>query len=655
VVAEPSNAPRGDDRLLVEAYRRGDLTALDEVFAAHYGRLVQQAERRLGNRHDAEDVVQEAMARALRSLPTIGSTGEFRVGAWLSRIVSNLCHDLGRRSASERRAVDRMASQGRGGDVVEDIAELGTDGQLVQAVRDGLIALPPSQREAFVLRVVEGLEYAELALSTGVSEDNARARVARARTSLRRRMSVVGAANVGGMLLACSAACYDRVSRVVHRGRLPTEGPGMSVGHLAQLSMTVSQVASTPVGQGAVGASAGSGGVVVGLVAAVATLTGGAAVIAPSAFGVASPSSHVLVVSSKVPSPSASTPAATPDPQTTGMTSDNVAPTAMVSSTSTTISSTPGPVRNGVTADTLRGTTARSPTPVVVDLDAWIMQAITGSGVIAGTTTPVSTKGSVVAGGSATTTTSTTTSGSTTPGLPTTPDTATTGTTSPGLTTSGTTTTVGTTAAETTTSETQTPGTQTPGTQTPGTQTPGTQTPGTTTASTAGGVTTPPPTAACPWDDGPVALPPAPASPVVWSVLQTGDVSLPSAGNAPALPSYEGLLQPAQTVLSPEPVVVAAEACFAPDSSALVFNLTVKGVEGRGTAALVSSTTFGDETDYLYRGTFSPTSGQVLPSNTTPTFVGQVDVNSGAGTISLALAFYAGSPVVTTGSAPGGS
>jgi RNA polymerase sigma-70 factor (ECF subfamily) len=161
----------------------------DDAFAAvalpHLDAAYNLARWLTGNRADAEDVVQEAMVRALTYFPS------FRGGssrAWILQIVRNTAY-----GALKARRGERLAMQADLDDdaSVEDIPDP-TDGpektlimssDLAQA--DALIeSLPAELREALVLRELEDLSYREIAHVTSVPIGTVMSRLWRARRLL---------------------------------------------------------------------------------------------------------------------------------------------------------------------------------------------------------------------------------------------------------------------------------------------------------------------------------------------------------------------------------------------------------------------------------------------------------------------------------------
>src|SRR5437667_7039190 len=82
---------------LLAACRRGDRAAFEEVVRRTYRHVYTQALRIVGDRHEAEDVAQEAYLRVFRGLA--GFRGEAQFETWLYRIVANTAMNHLRRRA----------------------------------------------------------------------------------------------------------------------------------------------------------------------------------------------------------------------------------------------------------------------------------------------------------------------------------------------------------------------------------------------------------------------------------------------------------------------------------------------------------------------------------------------------------------------------
>ena len=136
------------------------------------------AQRMLGDRAEAEDVAQEAMLRLWRMAPD-WRPGVAQVSTWLYRVTANLCTDRLRR----RRTVDLDAAgevaDGRPGAVQDLIAA-----DRIAALDAALSALPDRQRQAVVLRHLEGLSNPEIADILGIGVEAVESLTARGRRAL---------------------------------------------------------------------------------------------------------------------------------------------------------------------------------------------------------------------------------------------------------------------------------------------------------------------------------------------------------------------------------------------------------------------------------------------------------------------------------------
>ena len=181
-------ALRLEDRDLVLAYQGGDDEAFAELVREYRPQLLNHARRRLSCNESAEDAVQETLVRALRAMPRFN--GNYLVGPWLHRILANVCIDEGNRRRREGEKTERAAVNDTALQATPSVeTELGLDLDLSE-LADAVEGLSEPYREALHMRFVEELSYDEMAEAAGVTEDNARARVSRARTALRAAMRV---------------------------------------------------------------------------------------------------------------------------------------------------------------------------------------------------------------------------------------------------------------------------------------------------------------------------------------------------------------------------------------------------------------------------------------------------------------------------------
>ena len=147
----------------------------DGWVAARGPALLRLAYTLTGNAADAEDVVQEALARALPRWNRISRVED--VDAYVRRMVINANTSWWRKFRRRESPVELVRDE----TVVGPGEEFDDKRRLWLACH----ALPESQRTAVVLRYYEQLEYAEIAALTGVREGSVRARVSRGLAALR--------------------------------------------------------------------------------------------------------------------------------------------------------------------------------------------------------------------------------------------------------------------------------------------------------------------------------------------------------------------------------------------------------------------------------------------------------------------------------------
>lgn len=171
------------------------MRAFDGLARAHEGALYSHVARILGPGADAEDVVQDAFVSAWRSISGFEGTS-FR--AWLFRIARNRAIDLIR--ARKRRAELSLdppdddgdpgwAEPAAGGPTLSDIA---AGAEARAAVEAALALLPVEQRDALLLRDVEGFSYDEIASITVSEIGTVKSRIHRARVGVRNELVAKG-------------------------------------------------------------------------------------------------------------------------------------------------------------------------------------------------------------------------------------------------------------------------------------------------------------------------------------------------------------------------------------------------------------------------------------------------------------------------------
>jgi RNA polymerase sigma-70 factor (ECF subfamily) len=148
-----------------------DLPPFWALVEGHGGELLAHAQRLVGR--DAEDVLQEAFLRALRSYPRLDHGDHLR--AWLYRIVTTTAFDH-RSTHAKEIAIDPVPDRAEHHHADDGFEEL-------------VGSLPEKSRTALVMRYVDDLSYDAMARRLGCSPTAARQRVSTAVRTLRERLA----------------------------------------------------------------------------------------------------------------------------------------------------------------------------------------------------------------------------------------------------------------------------------------------------------------------------------------------------------------------------------------------------------------------------------------------------------------------------------
>ena len=182
-----SGAPDSEIELLIQRARGGDTRAFEDLARREERALYRHALRIVGTTSDAEDIVQDALFSAWRSIASFQGLS-FR--AWLFRIATNRALDQLR---SRKRRPELPLDPPDDDDVTwaepvapgPDLTQLAGDREALAAVETALASLPAEQRTALLLRDVEGFPYEEIAVITSVEIGTVKSRIHRGRLAVR--------------------------------------------------------------------------------------------------------------------------------------------------------------------------------------------------------------------------------------------------------------------------------------------------------------------------------------------------------------------------------------------------------------------------------------------------------------------------------------
>jgi len=177
------------EQVLLQRLEQGDRGAFWQLWIEHRDYLEARSLQWMGgNPQDAEEVLSEAQLKAWKQLPEqAGKIANFR--GWLTRLTYNLCidrHREGRRKGRETQSMEAMTEELAWGETPEAAIERR---ELDLYISQAIDLLPENLRTAFGLRYYQQKSYQEMAKELGLSSNNLRKRIQRARKILQQQLN----------------------------------------------------------------------------------------------------------------------------------------------------------------------------------------------------------------------------------------------------------------------------------------------------------------------------------------------------------------------------------------------------------------------------------------------------------------------------------
>ena len=173
---------------LIERCLAGDQTAWEQIVRQHWRKVFNLAYKFVGRHDEAEDLTQDIFLKIFKALHTFDRRANFQT--WLISISRNLCIDHYRSVRKER---ETMARDVDASQLMPVSRERSPHGELEQIdlrkrIRLALAELPPTLRQAVVLRDLQEFSYQEIADQLGLPEGTVKSRINRGRLELARQL-----------------------------------------------------------------------------------------------------------------------------------------------------------------------------------------------------------------------------------------------------------------------------------------------------------------------------------------------------------------------------------------------------------------------------------------------------------------------------------
>ena len=186
------SAPAPSDEELMLAYAAGDASAFDALYARHKGGVYRYLARQCRQAGIADELFQDVWMNLIRARASYAPTAKFTT--WLYRLAHNRMIDHFRASghltlvssddeAHEDAVIALPAARASEPEPRAQNRELG------ERLRAAVAALPPAQREAFLLQQEGELSLAEIAALTGVGMETVKSRLRYAVSKLRSELA----------------------------------------------------------------------------------------------------------------------------------------------------------------------------------------------------------------------------------------------------------------------------------------------------------------------------------------------------------------------------------------------------------------------------------------------------------------------------------
>ena len=178
------------DEELIERFQGGDVYAFEMIVNRYKDPLLNFVYHFLGDRIDAEDVVQETFLRVYRNKHLYRNIAKF--STWIYTIAGNLAKtELRRRKRRRLFSISQMGFDNKDFDVPDPLrtADVVVDGEMKEAfIRKEIDALPVKFKEVVVLRDIDEFSYEEISDILKIPIGTVKSRVNRGRLRLQKRL-----------------------------------------------------------------------------------------------------------------------------------------------------------------------------------------------------------------------------------------------------------------------------------------------------------------------------------------------------------------------------------------------------------------------------------------------------------------------------------
>ncbi len=159
----------------------GDREAQGELYAQYASRLYALCYRYVADREEAQDLMHDAMIKAMDSFRSFSYSGDGSLYAWLRRLTVNVVIDRLRQMSKLRLVpLDQTIEPG-----ITDTDDNAADDIPAQVLMDLVASLPSVRRTVFNMYCIDGFSHKDIADAIGITEKGSASVLAKARAQLR--------------------------------------------------------------------------------------------------------------------------------------------------------------------------------------------------------------------------------------------------------------------------------------------------------------------------------------------------------------------------------------------------------------------------------------------------------------------------------------
>jgi RNA polymerase sigma-70 factor (ECF subfamily) len=221
------------DEEIVTRVLAGDTSVFEVIMRRHNQRLYRTSRAILRDDAQAEDVVQDAYVRAYQHLSQF--SGQCKFGGWLLRIAVNeaLARLRGRKRYEEAGAMseDQEDRMDRFESPIPNPEQQAANSEIRVLLEQSIDALPEPQRTVLMLRDVEEMSTTETAEALGITEQNVKVRLHRARAVLRKKLYTHASVETRQAFAFLGVRCDRMVRNVLARIRDANRSSSPEVTH----------------------------------------------------------------------------------------------------------------------------------------------------------------------------------------------------------------------------------------------------------------------------------------------------------------------------------------------------------------------------------------------------------------------------------------